>query len=75
MAPEGTFEMVEHSDVVEDQCQDAVTALTDTEKKVQELEKRLEEKNEKEKELEKQLEENNEREKVSEEFCVKPAIL
>lgn len=61
LVQEGSFEMVEHSDVVEDQCQDGVTALTDTEKKVQELEKQLEEKNEKE--------------KVGKDFCVKPAIL
>ena len=60
LAQEGSFEMVEHSEVVEDQCQDAITALTDTEKKVQELEKKLEE--------------INEKKMVRKEFCVKPAV-
>ena len=48
-AQEGSFELVEHSDAVGDQSQDATTLLTYMEKKVRELEQRLEEQAEKEK--------------------------
>lgn len=61
LVQEDSFEMVEHSDAVEDQCQDAVPALTDTEKKV--------------KELEKKLEEMNDKQKVGTELCVKLAMI
>lgn len=44
LAQEGSFEVVEHSDAVGHQCEEATTVLTEIERKVHELEKRLEEK-------------------------------
>ncbi len=43
LGDEGSFELVEHSDTLGDQCQDDTTALTCLERKVRELEQRLEE--------------------------------
>lgn len=37
-----TFEVIEHSDVLEDQSQESATAFTRMEKKVRELEQQLE---------------------------------
>lgn len=58
---EGSFEVVEHSDAVGHQCEEASTPLTEMKRKVHELEKKLEVKNEKE--------------KVDQDFCVKLAFL
>lgn len=47
LAQEESFELVEHSDALGDQCQEATTALTNMERKMRKLEQRLEEEIEK----------------------------
>ena len=44
---ERSYELIEHSDAVGNECQDTATTSTDMEKKVRELEQRLQEKVEK----------------------------
>ena len=43
MVQEDSFELVEHSDALDDQCQEATIALPYMERKLRELEQRLQE--------------------------------